>query len=385
MLKKKNIALLLLSLATMISVQSISAIAQPAEISVRIDAGLPSDCINGLDGVFFLFDPARFIISAKSLNLQSGASIGFEIYSPDNSTTTDTITLSQMDSRWGGSEFWNLGVGLLHEHRGAGLPDSVLTGGVALPGAGFQSSSFIDILTIDLDINEIGIICIDSVFVAPSGNWLMTPDGPPVWNGGGGDISVGGSSPTAFCMTVTPPIGESPCIFSGSANPLQPSYQVGLGDTLVLLDSIVSERADYSVTTTGAGVASVDSAGYTTYIPSPSELDSTITFELTYSLPTFSTTCIVPERVSCTDFALVSVTIGASCCDVPGDADHSGSVNIGDVTFMIARIFSGGPAPLCPNESDANADGAFNVADVTYLISRIFSGGPAPVCGTVVN
>lgn len=70
-----------------------------------------------------------------------------------------------------------------------------------------------------------------------------------------------------------------------------------------------------------------------------------------------------------------------TCCDTAGDADNSGSVTIGDVTFLISRIFSGGPAPDCCEEGDADGSGSINIGDVTYLIGRIFSGGPAPVCG----
>ena len=70
------------------------------------------------------------------------------------------------------------------------------------------------------------------------------------------------------------------------------------------------------------------------------------------------------------------------CCDLAGDADNSGTVNIADVTFLITRIFSGGAAPACNDEADADGSNAVNIADVTYLISRIFSGGPAPICGT---
>ena len=73
---------------------------------------------------------------------------------------------------------------------------------------------------------------------------------------------------------------------------------------------------------------------------------------------------------------------GGQCCNVAGDANHDGSYNIADITFGIALIFSGGPAPLCQDEADANGDNSFNIADVTYGIARIFSGGPAPVCGT---
>ena len=65
---------------------------------------------------------------------------------------------------------------------------------------------------------------------------------------------------------------------------------------------------------------------------------------------------------------------------VCGDANGSGGVNIADVTYLIARIFAGGPAPVPLEAGDANGSGGVNIADVTYLIARIFAGGPAPVC-----
>ncbi|MBN4056999.1 hypothetical protein JYU19_01755, partial [bacterium AH-315-J21] len=69
------------------------------------------------------------------------------------------------------------------------------------------------------------------------------------------------------------------------------------------------------------------------------------------------------------------------CCVTAGDYNHDGSFNIADVTAGIARVFSGGPAPLCQDEADANGDNSFNIADVTFGIARIFSGGPPPICG----
>ena len=65
---------------------------------------------------------------------------------------------------------------------------------------------------------------------------------------------------------------------------------------------------------------------------------------------------------------------------VCGDADGSGATNIGDVTFLVARIFSGGPGPVPNGAGDADADGEVNVSDVTYLIAMIFSGGPPALC-----
>ena len=71
------------------------------------------------------------------------------------------------------------------------------------------------------------------------------------------------------------------------------------------------------------------------------------------------------------------------CCNLAGDANNDGSVNIADVTFLIARIFAGGAVPPCCQEGDANGGGSVNIADVTYLIARIFAGGAAPICGPI--
>lgn len=66
---------------------------------------------------------------------------------------------------------------------------------------------------------------------------------------------------------------------------------------------------------------------------------------------------------------------------VCGDADNSCSMNIADVTFMIARVFAAGPAPVIPDAADANGDGSVNIGDITTMIATIFSGGPASLCG----
>jgi FG-GAP repeat/Dockerin type I domain len=87
-------------------------------------------------------------------------------------------------------------------------------------------------------------------------------------------------------------------------------------------------------------------------------------------LVSFPDACGSPAAASC-----------AGCCNLPGDANGDGSASIGDVTFLIQRIFSGGPAPECCQEADSNADGSISIADVTTMISRIFLGGAAPSCG----
>jgi hypothetical protein len=74
------------------------------------------------------------------------------------------------------------------------------------------------------------------------------------------------------------------------------------------------------------------------------------------------------------------VTGEAPCTDLIGDADGTGAIDIDDVVYLIAYIFSGGPAPIpWPIASgDANCDCAVDIDDVVYLIAYIFSGGPAP-------
>jgi outer membrane protein assembly factor BamB len=65
---------------------------------------------------------------------------------------------------------------------------------------------------------------------------------------------------------------------------------------------------------------------------------------------------------------------------VCGDANGDGVVNVGDVVFLIAYIFSGGFPPDPVEAGDANCEGAVNVGDAVYLIAYIFSGGPGPCC-----
>ena len=73
--------------------------------------------------------------------------------------------------------------------------------------------------------------------------------------------------------------------------------------------------------------------------------------------------------------------VGATPDFACGDASGDGSLNIGDATFLISYIFSGGAAP-CSSAGigDFNCDGKLNIVDVTAVIAFIFSGGPAPCC-----
>jgi len=64
-----------------------------------------------------------------------------------------------------------------------------------------------------------------------------------------------------------------------------------------------------------------------------------------------------------------------------GDVNADLSVDISDVVYLIAYIFSGGPAPMPLMAGDANCDLTIDISDAVFLIAYIFSGGPAPCAG----
>jgi hypothetical protein len=86
----------------------------------------------------------------------------------------------------------------------------------------------------------------------------------------------------------------------------------------------------------------------------------------------------IEEYTLTTDFAFCLIGGPDYVC---GDADASGGVDIDDVVYLIAFIFSGGPEPVPYDSGDANCSGGVDIDDVVWLIAYIFSGGNAP-CDT---
>jgi len=87
--------------------------------------------------------------------------------------------------------------------------------------------------------------------------------------------------------------------------------------------------------------------------------------------------------LSMTGYTRISDGLDQSCIDIRGnaDGDENQSVNISDITYLVAYCFGGGPAPLCIEEGNANGDDneTINISDVTYLVSYCFGGGPEPL------
>jgi protocatechuate 3,4-dioxygenase beta subunit len=63
-----------------------------------------------------------------------------------------------------------------------------------------------------------------------------------------------------------------------------------------------------------------------------------------------------------------------------GDVNGDGSIEAGDVVFLINYLYLDGAAPDPVMTGDTNGDGTIGGGDIVYLINYLFRGGPAP-CG----
>jgi hypothetical protein len=79
-----------------------------------------------------------------------------------------------------------------------------------------------------------------------------------------------------------------------------------------------------------------------------------------------------------------------SCCNgdgiranVDNQAGPGGEVDVADLTYLVAFLFQGGPAPPCTDEGNVDGltgpAGDIDVADLTYLVAFLFQGGPQPL------
>ncbi len=77
---------------------------------------------------------------------------------------------------------------------------------------------------------------------------------------------------------------------------------------------------------------------------------------------------------------------GITCCEVRGNVDGvvgpSGPIDVGDLSYLVAYLFTGGPLPPCEEEGNVDAltgsGGSIDVNDLTYLVDYLFRGGPPP-------
>jgi len=68
------------------------------------------------------------------------------------------------------------------------------------------------------------------------------------------------------------------------------------------------------------------------------------------------------------------------CCQIKGDIDLNGSVpNVADLTRLVGILFRTAELPPCLEIADLDGNGTYNISDLTYFVAYLFNGGPAPV------
>jgi len=70
-----------------------------------------------------------------------------------------------------------------------------------------------------------------------------------------------------------------------------------------------------------------------------------------------------------------------------GDANGDGSIDLGDLLYLIGYLYKNGPAPDPLEAGDEDCSRGIDLGDVLYLTSYLYKGGPAPSCpvGILIN
>lgn len=224
-----------------------------------------------------------------------------------------------------------------------GLPDSVIVDSVVayLAGPGIVPINFFNdesLAGIEVTlIYDSPDVIVDSFSFAGSRVEYATFKG----------ISTSDSTVIIYCF----PVGEEPLIAPGSGlfGRLHFSYLPTINTQIVTIDSITIINGDIEYSTTFS-----DSTA-NTFKPQ---------FQKGYLDIQGDTSCCIGNR--------------GNVDGLPGDA-----VNIGDITYLVAFLFDGGPEPPCTAEANVDGDPqeSVNVGDLTYLVAFLFDGGdPPPPC-----
>ena len=84
-------------------------------------------------------------------------------------------------------------------------------------------------------------------------------------------------------------------------------------------------------------------------------------------------------------FLLFGATAFAQDKSECGDVNGDGYLDISDLTYMIAWLYMGGPAPPDPSAAEMDLCNGTDIADTDYLINYLYRGGPAPCAGSAVE
>lgn len=70
------------------------------------------------------------------------------------------------------------------------------------------------------------------------------------------------------------------------------------------------------------------------------------------------------------------------CLDITGNVNMSGTVDLADLSLLVAYLTGGGIELPCPEEANVNGVGIVDLADLSALVSYLTGGGfVLPACG----
>jgi hypothetical protein len=367
------------------------SLSQPAEVRLRIEGGCPvyADDINGLDAKVGIGDFLHIVAEARSGAVQDFASLGFRVYDPTSSAAGIKITNLQMSVAWESETYWTLGGGNLSyiETDGA-LPESWLLSGGTIPSVGgFIETDWVDILSFTVKMTDSGVICIDSAFIPPAGDWQFQPYGPAEFIAGGGDINVGGASPTALCfsMWTVPCLGPqyTICVDSVSTSYCSPvTYHVEADDPNLLetnndplyrsMCATAEGVVNYDVEHNGFGTAIVTPSGDVTYTPSIADTNSIVEVVVNawVNSPCGGTECVTSVYVTY-DYPQITCPFNMGVSNYKGRPMRSTTPSVSDNDLCEEHVWSlvsVSPTPTSPMWIDS-------ATGVVWFDSLDISGG----------
>ncbi|MCH9031848.1 MAG: hypothetical protein IIB00_06275 [candidate division Zixibacteria bacterium] len=86
----------------------------------------------------------------------------------------------------------------------------------------------------------------------------------------------------------------------------------------------------------------------------------------------------VPASLEVSDSSSVLFEYTEIVTELAGDANRSGSIDIGDAIFLITYIFKDGAAPDPIESGDPNCSGAIDISDALFIVLYIFRDGDTP-------
>lgn len=271
-------------------------------------------------------------------------------------TATGSATYEFVEIRFG-PQFEDIGYTVLRDVDGI-TPDTFVVGFFDIGGLPLLIEELYFTLVINTGPNFGDQICIDSSFVPPALDWIWY--GPEVELLPGFVNQDGGNSP--YCVNMI----ELPCA--------SPYFTVVPPDTgLHWLQGC--GNLSFGFQAHDPNVACCEFR----VLEGPGSIDQTSCTTAVYICPplTPGTYPVLVEAMSCCnyDYSQFDVVFHEEARP-DGDCNCDGGVDIDDVVYLIAYIFSGGYEP----HANPDCTGDVDIDDVVYLIAYIFSGGPAP-CG----